>query len=151
NVEMQYDYRIVYGNIVKDWLLVDDTQLNTIFPGLMTNAGTSDGVKFTELPLAQQIITGADDFIGYRFSLEDCFPNPAKDKTTFRFRVNSTNEVHLSLHDNQGRNVKTIAAGTYQPGEHKIETDLTNLPPGNYIYQLKSGFFKDSKKLAIVK
>src|SRR5690606_26384673 len=44
NVEMQYDYRVIYGNIVRDWLLVPDDRLNDIFPGLMSTDGTSDGV-----------------------------------------------------------------------------------------------------------
>ena len=65
NLAMQYDYRIVYANILRDWMLVDDVQLNKIFPdgnaegdstkGLMTT-GTSDGTIFEELPLAQQVI-----------------------------------------------------------------------------------------------
>lgn len=151
NVEMQYDYRVVYGNIVKDWLLVSDDQLNEIFPGLMSASGTSDGVKFQDLPLANQVITGADEFIGARFALEDCFPNPVKDKTMIRFRTNNTQHVSISLYDGQGKKVQVITDAIHGPGEHKIEADLSRLPNGNYKYQLKSGFFKDSKSLVIVK
>jgi uncharacterized protein (DUF1501 family) len=151
NVEMQYDYRVVYGNIVKDWLLVDDANMNTIFPGLMTPGGTTDGVTFQELPIASQIIAGVDKFIADRFSLEDCHPNPARGKTTIRFMINSTNHVAMMLFDHQGRKVKVVADKTFEPGDHKIEVDITDLPAGNYIYQMKSGFFKDSKKLAIIK
>lgn len=151
NVEMQYDYRVVYGNIVKDWLLVDDANLNIIFPGLMTPTGTTDGVTFQELPLASQVIAGVDDFIGDRFSLQDCYPNPAKGKITFHFMINSTNHVAMQLFDHRGRKVKVLTDETYEPGDHKIEVDIMDLPAGNYIYQMKSGFFKDSKKLAIIK
>jgi hypothetical protein len=85
NVEMQYDYRLIYGNLMKDWMLVDEQRLNEIFPGLMTSAGTSDGVVFQAIPLAQQVITSTEGFIGERFALKDCFPNPAKEKTTVHF------------------------------------------------------------------
>ena len=95
NLAMQYDYRIVYANILRDWMLVDDGQLNKIFPdgndeddstkGLMTT-GTSDGTVFEELPLAQQVIMGTEGFIGDRFSLEDCFPNPAAEKTQYTLK-----------------------------------------------------------------
>lgn len=151
NVEMQFDHRVVYGNIVKDWLLVDDARLNEIFPGLMSAEGTSDGVKFESLPLANQVITGIDDFIGDRFSLEGCYPNPAKEKTTVRFRINSTNHVSIDLHDRSGKKVSIWVNDTFHPGEHKIEADITGLPAGTYIYRFKSGFFEDSKTLVITK
>jgi uncharacterized protein (DUF1501 family) len=151
NVEMQYDYRLIYGNIMRDWMLVDDTRLNEIFPGLMTAAGTTDGVVFEQLPLAQQTITSTEGFIGSRFALKDCFPNPAKDKTTVNFMLNSAYQVNVSLINNTGKQVKVMVDGYYEPGEHQIEVDLSGIPAGLYIYQLKTGFFKDSKQLVVVK
>ncbi len=151
NIEMQFDYRLIYGNIMRDWMLVDDNRLNDIFPGLMTADGTSDGVTFAPLPIAQQVITSAEGFIGDRFSLEECYPNPAKEQTTIHFKLNTTYEIGITLFDNQGNQIKTLVNGIYEPGDHKVAVDVSNLPAGNYIYQLKSGFFKDSKKLIIVK
>ncbi|HTF17337.1 MAG TPA: DUF1501 domain-containing protein [Chryseolinea sp.] len=151
NVEMQYDYRLIYGNIMRDWMLVDDTRLNEIFPGLMTPAGTTDGVVFEQLPLAQKSITSTEGFIGDRFSLKDCYPNPAKEKTTVHFMLNSTYQVNVNLMNNMGKQVKVMVDGMYEPGEHRVEVDLTGVPAGMYVYQLKTGFFKDSKKLVITK
>lgn len=151
NVDMQFDYRLIYGNIMRDWMLVDDTRLNEIFPGLMTGAGTSDGVTFQELPLAQQVVTSNEGFIGDRFALKDCFPNPAKEKTTMNFMLNSNYQVTVDLINDQGKKVKVIVDGLYEPGEHKIDVDLTGLPAGQYIYQMKTGFYKESKKLVILK
>jgi len=160
NLEMQYDYRVVYANIMRDWMGVDDTRLNAIFPdannmndptkGLMTS-GTSDGTVFEDLRLAQQSPLGAEAFIGERFSLEDCYPNPAKDHTTVSFKINHTNRVVVNLFDQQGKKMKVMVDGEYVPGEHKVEVDLTGLPTGPYIYELKTGFFKEAKKLVIIK
>jgi hypothetical protein len=47
--------------------------------------------------------------------------------------------------------VKSLVNGLYPVGEHKIAVDLTGLPAGSYIYELKSGFFKEAKKLVITK
>jgi uncharacterized protein (DUF1501 family) len=160
NVEMQYDYRVVYANIMKDWMLINDNaRMNQIFPnldplkpaglGIMSPEGTSDGVTFVPLPLAQQVITGSEGFISGRFSLEDCYPNPAKDKTTIYFKVNSSYQVNINLFDNQGRKTKALVNGIYTPGEHKVEIDLSNLSAGTYIYEMKTGFYKESKKLII--
>jgi len=67
------------------------------------------------------------------------------------FRVNSAYQVFIDLYDTEGQKVKSVVNGIYEPGEHKVETDLTGLPAGSYIYELKTGFYKDSKKLIIVK
>ena len=160
NLAMQYDYRIVYANLLRDWMLVDDTKLNKIFPdgnfendntkGLMTS-GTSDGTVFEPLELAQQVIMGTEGFIGDRFSLEDCYPNPAKEKTTIHFKVNSAYHVTVDLFSNTGEKVKRMVDGVYDPGEHKVEVNLSGLPAGNYIYQLSTGFYKEGKKLVILK
>jgi uncharacterized protein (DUF1501 family) len=151
NVEKQYDYRLIYGNIVRDWFGVTDAdRMNEIFPGLMTPGGTSDGQVFEELPIVNSVIAGNEDFIGDRFSLEECHPNPAKEKTTVHFRINSANHVSIDLFNAQGKKMKVWVSGTYPPGEHKVEADLTELPAGNYIYRMKSGFFEDSRKLTVV-
>jgi hypothetical protein len=160
NLAMQKDYRVVYANILRDWMLVDDQQLNKIFPdgnfegdntkGLMTT-GTSDGTVFEELPIAQQVITGSEGFISDRFSLEDCYPNPAREKTTVHFRVNSAYHVTIDLFSINGKKSMTMVDGYYNPGEHKVEVDLTGLATGNYVYQLRTGFYKEAKKLVIVK
>jgi hypothetical protein len=158
NLGMQYDYRTVYSNIVKDWLLAGESEaiqnekLNGIFPGLMTAEGTpNDNVKFEELPIVSSVITGNEDFIGDRFALEDCAPNPANDKTTVHFKINNTNHVSVNLINNQGKNVMVMVDDVYTPGSHKVEVDLSSMPAGNYIYQFKSGFYKDSKKLSIIR
>jgi hypothetical protein len=53
--------------------------------------------------------------------------------------------------NNEGEQVKVMVDGMFEPGEHKIEVDLAGLPAGAYIYQLKTGFYKESKKLVILK
>lgn len=149
NLEMQYDYRTVYASLMLQWMKVSETQLDTIFPGI--TAGVDDVGPFVPLPLAQDVITGNEGFIGDRFALEDCFPNPAKGKTTVHFRINTANQVFVNLLDNQGRQQRVLINHNYAPGEYKIEVELTDLPPGNYICQLKSGFYQESKKLVIIK
>jgi uncharacterized protein (DUF1501 family) len=160
NLAMQYDYRVVYANILRDWMLVSDDQLNKIFPdgnfdgdatkGLMTT-GTSDGTVFQELPVAQQVILGNEGFIGDRFSLEDCFPNPAKEKTTIHFKVNSSYHVNIDLFNNSGKKIRALVDGVYHPGEHMVEVDLADLTAGTYVYQMRTGFYKEAKKLLILK
>ncbi len=163
NIEMQYDYRQVYANILQDWMGVDKAKIaTTLFGDQKTDPPASrdfidgpnldkPGENYQPLPLATQNITGIDDFVSSRFSLEDCYPNPAKDKTTLFFRTNASNQVTVNLLDNQGKQVKTLINKTYDPGVHRVEVALAGLPAGNYIYQMQTLLYTKSKKLVIVK
>lgn len=153
NIQMQYDYRQVFANLLKDWMLVDEAKINNdIFFKNFIDGPKEDGTGFYEpLPLANQVITGVDDFISSRFILEECYPNPAKEKTTIHFRTNNTGIVTVDLFDNMGKNSKVLINDTFDPGEHRVEVDLKSVPAGTYIYQMRTGFYKEAKKLVIIK
>lgn len=149
NVEMQYDYRQIYANLLKDWMLVDKTVLeNDIFFGNFVD-GTVDGVSYQPLPLANDVIAGAEGFVSSRFALEDCYPNPAKESVTIKFRVNSADQVMVDLLDSKGNNVKVLIKGFYEPGTHEVRTSLFGIQPGLYVCRMQAGFFNESKKLVI--
>jgi uncharacterized protein (DUF1501 family) len=150
NVPLQYDYRQIYANIMKNWMGVSNDRLNEIFPGIMSAEGTSDGVVFQDLPVVQQNITGTDGFVSSRFALEECYPNPAKSKTTLHFRINGAYNVKIDLVDMKGQSVKVFVDEVLPPGEYKREVSLDNIRPGTFVCQLSSGTFKQTRKLIIV-
>ncbi|MDW8331726.1 MAG: DUF1501 domain-containing protein [Cyclobacteriaceae bacterium] len=155
NVEMQYDYRQVYANLLKDWMLVDKNKItNDIFFGNFIDGENPDepGTFFEPLSLARDTITGNDSFIDARFYLGDCYPNPAKAETFvyIPYRVNATIHVKIELLDAQGRSSKLVQDGVSEPGEHRILANLQGLKPGMYICRMKAGSFERSKKLVIV-
>jgi len=154
NVDMQYDYRQIYANLLRDWMLVDESKINTdIFFKDFINGPKEDGTgNYEPIPLATQVISGVkDNFIGNRFSLDDCYPNPADDVTTIPFKINNTNLVDINLKDSQGRTVKSILHEERNEGNHSIRVNVSDLPEGIYFYQLKSGFFQETKKLIIIR
>jgi hypothetical protein len=149
NVEMQYDYRQIYANLLKDWMLVDDTTLqNDVFFGNFVD-GTVDGVTYQPLPLANDIILGSEGFVSSRFALESCYPNPAKDSVTFKFKVNNADEVSIDLVDNKGNTLKRLLHGFFEPGTHEQSVSIAGLEAGLYVCKMKSGFFSETKKLII--
>lgn len=154
NVEMQFDYRQVYANLLRDWMLVDEAKINTdIFFKDFINGPKEDGTgNYEPLPLATQVISGVqENFINARFALEDCFPNPATEFTTIKFRTNTTNLVNLSFINNQGRTIKTLLNEERPEGEHLVRAYVGDLPTGVYFYQLKTSFFTQTKKLVVTR
>jgi uncharacterized protein (DUF1501 family) len=147
NVTMQYDYRQIYATIMKEWMCVDPTlvdSLSGIFNGDYAGRGTT-------LPLINGSLTGVNNFINSRFRLNNCYPNPASSYTTFSFYINAETEVELKITDTQGKELKSILKQTMSPGEHSTSTDLRDLKPGFYIYSIKAGVLSDSKQFEIAR
>jgi len=154
NVEMQFDYRQVYANLLRDWMLVDESKINSdIFFKDFLNGSKEEGAgNYEPLPLATQVISGVQEgFINSRFSLEACHPNPATEFTIIPFKINNINLVDITLKDSQGRTIKTLLHEERTAGEYSLRVDVTDLPPGIYFYQLKTGFFHDTKKLIVTR
>jgi len=154
NVEMQFDYRQVYANILRDWMLVDEAKINNdiFFKDFLNGAKEEGAGNYEPLPLATQVISGVqENFINNRFALEDCFPNPATDFTTIQFKINNTNLVDITLKDSQGRTLKTLLHEERPEGSHIIKVNVSDLPAGIYFYQLKTGFFKETRKLIVTR
>lgn len=149
NVELQYDYRQIYANLLKDWMLVDKNVLNNdIFFGNFID-GSVDGVNYQPLPLANDVIAGAEGFVSSRFALESLYPNPTRDLVNIKFKVNHADQVSIKLMDNQGKEVRLLVKAFYEPGNHEVQGNLQGLQPGTYVCSFTSGFFKENKKLVI--
>jgi hypothetical protein len=65
--------------------------------------------------------------------------------------VNTANHVVIDLTDTQGKKVKVITSKLFPPGDHAVESDLSEIPAGTYIYELRSGSFKQARKLVVEK
>ena len=154
NVEMQFDYRQVYANILKDWLLVDETKVNNdIFFRNFIDGPREEGTgNYEPIKVATSVVTGVrESFATARFSLYDCTPNPVNSSVRIGFRINTDLEVTLRLLDTQGRPLKTLADGTFSAGEHYVDAEVSELRPGVYLYQIKAGHLAETKKMVVTR
>ncbi len=151
NVEMQFDYRQVYANILKDWMEVSPEKIeNEIFFGNFIDGAREEGGMYEPLPLIRTgEITGAKTFKESRFYLEDCAPNPANQFANFSFYINKATEVDFRIVDVKGKIIRTILHDQKQAGKHTVHVNLADLPQGIYLYEIRAGFFTDTKKLVI--
>ncbi|MCU7495333.1 MAG: T9SS type A sorting domain-containing protein [Ignavibacteria bacterium] len=85
------------------------------------------------------------------FGLSENFPNPFNTGTAINVSIKDKSDVLLEVYDISGKHVGTIFDGTMEPGKYKFYWDGTNLPSGVYIYQIRAGSFKDSKKMVLLK
>lgn len=139
NLVHQFDYRQVFTSAVVDWLEADSDAVNATMFG--------DWVD-SRLPIVGNGITGTKEaFFNERNFLEDCYPNPVKDKTVFSFRINAKSRVKLELLDIRGKLISVIVNEERTHGLHHITFDLSSLKSGTYLYRIRSGSMEKTKKL----
>lgn len=83
-------------------------------------------------------------------------PNPASSRTTIPYTLNEPgSSVVLQLLDTRGYLVGSFDQGARAIGSHSAVIDVTTLPPGTYLYQLKvmtlAGEMVSSKGMQVVR
>lgn len=92
------------------------------------------------------------------FILEQNYPNPFNPSTKIKFSIPAENEnfrqvkfVSLKIYDILGNETAVLVNEIKEPGNYEIEFDASNLSSGIYFYELKSGYFSQTRKLVLVK
>ena len=71
--------------------------------------------------------------------------------TNIRFALPRAGHVRLAIHDNLGREVKTVVAEPKVAGQHQVTVDMSNLVSGVYFYRLQVGDFGEMKKMIFLR
>lgn len=89
------------------------------------------------------------------YSLEQNYPNPFNPSTVIRYALPADGHVSLRVFDINGREVATLVDDVQQAGVHEARFDAFArgrvLASGVYFYQVKSGSFTQTRKMALVK
>ena len=78
-------------------------------------------------------------------------PNPFNPTATIEFTLSTTQRMTLRVFDVTGRVVATLADGVYEPGDHRLTFNGTNLATGLYFARLESGANITTAKLLLLK
>jgi uncharacterized protein (DUF1501 family) len=125
-VEMQYNFRNVYGSILMDWFEVEEaTVQNVLFP------------EFEYLPILNAcMLDNTSQTAGRQPIKVVAAPNPFSNETTLSFTCQSEH-VQLRILNSLGQEVEVLINKTLPAGSHSIVFDGKNLTAGSYYYQLK--------------
>ena len=122
-VAMQYDFRAVYSTILKDWLEVNETDVNEVLFG-----------EFPTLPLVDCSTTSANYVAEGRLQTS-VFPNPFAEFTNISFTTEGE-WIRLSVFDALGKEVQVLANKRFDKGAHQLRASFKHLPKGNYYYRM---------------
>jgi hypothetical protein len=79
------------------------------------------------------------------------YPNPFSAVTHIPFSLTRTSKVSLVVLDGQGRLVRNLKQDYLVPGDYNIEMDGSALPAGIYLYQIRTEYFSETRKMVILR
>ena len=88
--------------------------------------------------------------------LYPAFPNPFNPVTILRYNLPKDGLVNITIHDMMGRIVRTLENSKQAAGLKSIQWNATNdvghpVSAGPYLYTITSGYFKQTKKMVLLK
>lgn len=86
-----------------------------------------------------------------RFTLAENYPNPFRSSTTITYTVPTSSTVTLEVFNMLGQRVATLVDGRKEPGEYSIVLEAGSLTSGLYIYRLRAGSRRISRKMLVVR
>jgi xylan 1,4-beta-xylosidase len=99
--------------------------------------------------------TGVKNLQGYnipgKFDLDQNFPNPFNPSTNIDFTLPVSGKVILTVYNQLGQQVATVADGEYSAGTHQLNFYADNLASGVYYYRIKAGSYIQAKKMILMK
>jgi len=90
------------------------------------------------------------------FRLFQNYPNPFNPEAEICFQLPEASHVHLSVFNTRGQEIRALADGQYQAGEHRVRWDGKDysgnfVSSGIYFYCLRSGAFSRAKKMSLLR
>lgn len=86
------------------------------------------------------------------FSIDAVYPNPVSNNRSFvvKYRLPKEDFVEIKMLDVFGREVKTLASGFAEAGEHQLLEPTHNLCAGIYFIRMQTRIFGAVKKICLV-
>ena len=153
----------VQFNVLADSLISSDTMITFISYATALNCQNqpeycieSDTVVF-EIPIYLEYVSSQlNNSVPIEFTLHQNFPNPFNPFTTFHYDIPVNSMVNITIYDMLGRTIKTLINQPQDAGNKSITWDATDdygklVSAGIYVYQIQSGTYISTKKMALLK
>ncbi len=96
-------------------------------------------------------VTGNTNNTPNQYLLEQNYPNPFNPSTNIKYSIPKAGNVELIVYDVLGREVAVLVNEFRQTGNYSETFNAENLSSGIYFYTIKSGDYKETKKMTLIK
>ncbi len=139
NLEMQYDFRSIYGTLLKNWFCIDENALHSTLTVTGDLPPIIDDVACLSTSLHEGNLSAGLSFI-------EAYPNPFTEQVTVDFRSDS-NHLRIEVHDQHGRVVELLANGVFPKGQQKVTWNAARYSPGVYYIQYRDRNINQARSL----
>jgi uncharacterized protein (DUF1501 family) len=148
NLDMQYDFRQVYGTILRDWFGAPSSEVQSVLATPLYSA--TDGSLGIISPSAVAGV-GRASGLPEKYALDQNYPNPFNPTTTIHYELPAAAHVLLEVFDMAGRRIRVLEEGERPAGEHTVQFDASRLASGAYFYRLQAGGFSETRKALLIR
>ena len=92
-----------------------------------------------------------DIILPENYGLAPAYPNPFNPTTTINFAIPADTEVFISVYNLQGREVVSLANGSYDTGYHSVIWNADTHSSGVYFVKMVAGSHVDTQKIVLMK
>ena len=85
------------------------------------------------------------------YTLHQNYPNPFNPSTNIKFDIKNAGNVKITVYDMLGKMVDILVNQHLEAGTHEITFRNSSLASGIYFYEIQTGYFRDIKKMTLVK
>jgi len=124
------------------------------FDGEDMSADEGNRVTFNNISLDSGVITANNDNgeqNPYTFQLQQNYPNPFNPSTMISYSLEQQSHVELTVYNIMGQRVAVLVNEIQAAGEYSEMFNASNFASGVYIYELRTGNNRTSRKMLLVK
>jgi uncharacterized protein (DUF1501 family) len=148
NLDMQFDFRQVYGTILRDWFGASPAELQSALATPLYTGGQSSLGLITPSAVAEVELSTE---VPERYVLQQNYPNPFNPSTTIRYELPRPGSVLLEVFNASGERVAVLDEGEREAGVYTVRFDASRLASGVYFYRLRAGGFNETRKALLVR
>ncbi len=127
-----------------------DVQWGTAPPQQFVSLPGNTTYRITEGQEAVPVALEAEPPATHHATLEQPYPNPAHGQTTIDLTLPTPQPLTVALYDALGRRVRTLKDGWLGAGRHALTLETRTLPPGLYLYHLRTEQAVQTRRLVIL-
>jgi uncharacterized protein (DUF1501 family) len=143
NLDMEFDFRSVYGTILRDWFCVPETDV----PDILLHDHAYLDLYQSNISCISTATHQANQSAGR--SLLDCSPNPFSTNLQIVYRTDG-GPTTVQILDASGKVIATPAHGIMGRGEYVVSFSGSSLPAGTYFCRVLNGMQHQTKTVVKV-
>jgi Zn-dependent metalloprotease len=116
-------------------------------PGSLVEAAVDD---IEILDVNQALVNVDTSPLALSLGLDQNYPNPFNPSTSITFTLPQKGSARLVVYNSYGQKIATLVDGQVNQGRHTVSFDARDLPSGLYVYELRAGDARLTRKMMLV-